>query len=185
MNLKELYAPTSLALIVGSNAFPGMEFRVAGGNTQTVCVPFDLQAAATDVDGAVTNVTLFLAGFPVASASGPTVGTTAEIDLAGPYLFTAEASDDRGGVTWSTQAVTLVSYPLHWIISGGFRTNGTFKICMSGETNQTYQVLAGDDLSGTNWVPIGVMEGTNGSWQFWDTGAAIHRRRFYRVQQLP
>jgi len=29
--------------------------------------------------------------------------------------------------------------PLHWIISGGFRTNGAFKLCMAGETGRVYQ----------------------------------------------
>jgi hypothetical protein len=56
LGLTESYTPTSLLLIAGTNAYPSLAFTVAGGNTQTVCVPFGLQASATDVDGVVTNL---------------------------------------------------------------------------------------------------------------------------------
>jgi len=51
--LTESCTPASLVLIAGSNAFHSLTFTVAGGNTQTVCVPFQLRATAADVDGAV------------------------------------------------------------------------------------------------------------------------------------
>lgn len=171
-------------LIAGSNAFPRLTFTVSGGNTQTVCMPFQLLATAADVDGAVTNITILLDGASIASASGSVVSTTAEIDFAGAYAFTARASDDRGGTTWATQQVTLATYPLHWLIAGGFRTNGVFKLCMQGETNQNYQVLVSDDLNSTNWFPIGIMESTNGTWRFLDTRATNHTRRFYHAEQV-
>jgi len=41
--------------------------------------------------------------------------------------------------------VTLVAYPLRWLVSGGFHANGAFKLCVQGEANQTYQVQASDD----------------------------------------
>ena len=84
-----------------------------------------------------------------------------------------------------TQPVTLVTYPLHWLLPAGFRTNGAFKLCMLRETGRAYQVLACGDLNATNWLPIGVMESTNGIWRFWDAGVANQAWRFYRAQQLP
>jgi hypothetical protein len=75
--------------------------------------------------------------------------------------------------------------PLHGIISGGFRTNGAFKLCMAGETGRSYQVFTSTNLGATNWVVIGVMESTNGIWRFLDTGASNQPFRFYRAEQLP
>ena len=74
---------------------------------------------------------------------------------------------------------------MHWIISGGFRTNGAFKLCMAGETGRVYQVLGSTNLGATNWVPLGVMENTNGIWRFLDSSATNHAYQFYRVEQLP
>ena len=171
--------------ISGSNAFPSLTFTVAGGNTQTVCVPFQLFATAADVDGTVTNLAVLLDGASIASGNGAPLSSTAELDFPGAYTFTARADDNAGGTSWATQTVTLVAYPLHWIISGGFRTNGAFKLCMAGETNRSYQILASTNLGATNWLPVGVMESTNGIWRFLDTGASNQPYQFYRVEQLP
>ena len=185
LGLTESYTPTGLLLIAGSNAYPSLSFTVSGGNTQTVCQPFSLHATATDVDGTITNLTLLLDGSSIASASGSPVSTTAEIDFPQTYSFTARAQDDQGGTTWATQSVVLVTYPLHVLNLGGFRTNGAFKLCLLGETGKDYQVFANTNLSTTNWIPIGVMESTNGIWWYFDTDATNHLHRYYRAQQLP
>jgi hypothetical protein len=161
------------------------ETGCAGGNSQTVCVPFQLLATAADVDGAVTNLDVRLDGAALARGNGAPLSPTVELDFPGAYTFTARADDNAGGTSWATQAVTLAAYPLHWIISGGFRTNGVFKLCMAGETGRFYQVLGSTNLGATNWLPIGVMENTNGIWRFSDTGATNHAYQFYRVEQLP
>ncbi len=153
LNLTESYAATNLLLIAGTNAFPSLTFTVAGGNTQTVCVPFQLLASAADIDGAVINLTLLLTGSPIASANGSPVAITAEIDFPGTYSFTAFAQDDKSATSWSTQSVALLTYPLHDLIVGGFRTNGVLKICMAGEPGKSYQVLVNSNLNTTNWVP--------------------------------
>ena len=183
LGLTESYTPTGLLLIAGSNAYPTLIFTVSGGNTQTVCVPFQLQAAAADVDGALTNVTILLDGSPLAGAGGSPVVTTAELDFPALYTFTARAQENQGGTTWATQWVALVTQPLH-VLTAGFRTNGAFKLCLSGEPGRTYQLQANTNLS-TNWVVIGVMESTNGIWRMLDSGASNHAWRFYRAVQLP
>jgi hypothetical protein len=126
-----------------------------------------------------------LDGSPIASVPNSALATEAEIDFPALYTFTAIAQDDLGGTTWATQEVAVMSWPLHWIIPAGFRTNGAFKLCMLGEAGRSYQVLGSDDLSPTNWVVIGFMEATNGIWRHWDTGAMNHARRFYRAEQVP
>jgi len=185
LGLTESYTSTNLLLIAGSNAYPSLSFTVMGGNTQTVCVPFQLLATAADADGAVTNVAILLDGSPIASAVGSPVAATAEIDFPGVYTFTAQAQDDKGDGRSATQTLALVAHPLHVLTAGGFRTNGAFKLCIVGETNHDYQVLASTNLSTTNWVIIGVMEPTNGIWRFLDTGASNQPFRFYRAEQLP
>lgn len=79
----------------------------------------------------------------------------------------------------------MLSWPLHWLVPGGFRTNGAFKLCMLGETNRSCELQASTNLSATNWVVIGVMENTNGIWRFLDTGAGNQPWRFYRAEQVP
>jgi len=184
LGLTESYTPASLVLIAGSNAFPSLTFTVAGGNTQTVCVPFQLLATAADVDGAVTNLAVLLGGAAIASGNGAPLSPTVELDFPGAYTFTARADDNAGGTSLATQAVTLVTQPLH-VLTAGFRTNGVFKLCMLGEPGRDYQLLASTNLSTTNWMVIGVMESTNGVWRMLDGGATNHAWRFYRAVQVP
>ena len=158
---------------------------VSGGNTQTVCLPFQLQAAAADADGALTNLTILLNGTPIAGAGASPVVTTLGLDFPGLYTFTAVAQDGRGGTTWATEEVAVVSCPLHWLVAGGFRTNGAFKLCMLGETGRDYQLLASTNLNTTNWTPIGIMESTNGIWRLLDGGASTNHWRFYRAERVP
>src|SRR5439155_10046003 len=185
LGLTEYYTPTGLMLIAGSNAYPSLRFTVSGGYTQTVCVQFRLHATAADVDGAVTNLAVLLDGATIDSGAGAPLSHTVELDFPGAYTFTVRADDNAGGTTWATQQVTLVAYPLHWIISGGFRTNGAFKLCVAGETGRVYQVLGSTNLGANTWFPVGVMENTNEIWRFLDTGASNQSFRFYRAEQLP
>ncbi len=115
----------------------------------------------------------------------PPVVTTLDLDFPALYTFTARAQDDQGGTTWATQEVAVVSCPLHWLVAGGFRTNGAFKLCMAGEAGSNYQLLASTDLNSTNWIPLGLMEPTNGIWRLLDAGAFTNGWRFYRAEQVP
>lgn len=185
LGLTESCTPTGLVLIAGSNAYPSLSFSVAGGPTQTVCVPFQLLATAADVDGAVTNLAVLLDGAAIASGNGAPLSPTVELDFPGAYTFTAHADDNVGGTSWATQAVTVVTPPLHELIAAGLRSDGTFNLCLSGEPGRDYQLFANTNLSTTNWRLIGVMESTNGVWRLLDSGATNHPWRFYRAVQLP
>jgi hypothetical protein len=184
LGLAESYTATGLRLIASSNVYPSLSFAVSGGNTQAVCVPFQLQAAAADVDGALTNLSIYLNGSPLTSAPNSPVATQAEIDFPALYTFTARAQDNQGGTTWATQEVALVTQPLH-VLTAGFRSNGVFKLCLSGEPGRAYQLQANTNLSTTNWAVIGVMESTNGVWRLLDKGATNQPWQFYRAVQLP
>ncbi|MBI3853909.1 MAG: hypothetical protein HY298_27095 [Verrucomicrobia bacterium] len=155
---------------------PSLAFTAAAGDTPTVCVPFQLLATAADADGVVTNLAMLLDGAAIAS------GNPESFRGCHPrwsWTFRAHTCSPR------TRMTTQAAYPLHWIISGGFRTNRVFKLCMAGETSRSYQVLASMNLAATNWLPIGVIESTNGIWRFLDTGASNQPLRFYRAEQLP
>ena len=143
-----------------------------------------MRGVAADADGALTNLTILLNGTPIAGAGASPALTTVDLDFRALYTFTAVAQDDQGGTTWATQEVAVVSCPLHWLVAGGFHTNGAFKLCMAGEAGRDYQLLASTDLNTTNWIPLGIMESTNGICRLLDGGAATNQWRFYRAEQL-
>ena len=79
----------------------------------------------------------------------------------------------------------MVSCPLQWLVAGGFRAKGAFKLCLAGEAGSNYQLWASTYLNSTNWNPLGLMDPTNGIWRLLDTGACTNHWRFYRAEQLP
>ena len=107
------------------------------------------------------------------------------LDFPGNVVFSARATDDRGGVRTTNLNTLLVTMPLHVLNLGGIQTNGAFKFCMLGEPGRDYEVLANKNLTTTNWVFTGVMEVTNGIWRFADGGTTNFNRRYYRARQLP
>ncbi len=93
--------------------------------------------------------------------------------------------DYKGGVKQTNITTLFYTDPLHVITPGGMITN-TFRLCMVGETGQTYQVFGSTNIAtpGSNWVNLGVMELlTNGPLRFVDTNATNFGQRFYRAKQ--
>lgn len=179
------YTPTNL-LLRASNALPSLTLNVGGGNTQLVCQPFTVTAAASDLDGVITNLSLALDNLTLASVSGGSSQTLVEDDFPGVKSLTLVARDDRGGRTAVTQALAVVTHPMHVLSLGGVRSNVNFKICMLGEAGSNYLVLASTniDLPTSNWTSLGLMEQTNGIWRYLDGGTVTNRpRRFYRALQ--
>lgn len=180
-----LYTATNL-LLTASNALPNISMTVAGGNTQVVCQPFKVTASATDLDGTITNISLYLNGSLATSASGASVSSTFEQDFPGTNIFEARALDNRGGESIVTQQVVQVTMPLHVLTLGGIRATNTFKFCMLGEEGRSYEVLANTNLNTTNWDALGVMENTNGIWRFIDTNnISDFPQHYYKARQLP
>ena len=178
-----LYTPTSVVLRA-ENKLPTVTISVVNGNTQLVCTPFDLTATASDIDGAVTNFTLFQGTNVLGSSSGTALSARAESDFPTPFVFSARAIDDQGGISWATQAVTMSTSPQLVLQLGGIRSNTTFKLCMLGEAGSNYMVLAATNTRTplSNWTQLGLMESTNGIWRYFDSGAITNLpRRYYRA----
>ena len=177
----EVVYTSNALLLLSSNALPKVTLDV--NPTQMVCNPFPIQASASDLDGSVTNLRVLMAGSPIAATAGNSLGTTVESDYPSVVTFTAEATDDRGGIGSASEQVLLTNLPLHTLMLGGFRGNQVFKICMVGEFGRDYDILATTNLSATNWTNLGLMETTNGVWRFFDSGATNFPRRFYEARQ--
>jgi hypothetical protein len=180
-----LYTPTTV-VFRAENALPTVNLTVLNGNTQFVCTPFKLLATASDVGGAITNLSIAQDGSTFASANSGSVTGTAESDFPLDVTFVAQAIDDQGGKSYATQTVSLATFPLHVLQLGGKRPNGVFKFCMVGETGSNYMVLATTNIAepSANWTQLGLMENTNGIWRYYDNGTLTNRPyRFYRAQQ--
>lgn len=178
---------TTNVILIASNALPAVQLTVPA--TQLVCTPFELQTSASDLDGTVTNLLVFLGADLLASFnSGGPHPLTVEYDHPGLVTFTARATDNKGAVRETNATTLYTTLPLHVLNLGGPRSNGVFKICMLGEAGSNYLALAATNLTVplSNWTTLGTMEHTNGIWRHSDNGTLTNRAyRFYRAQQVP
>jgi hypothetical protein len=181
------YNPTNF-LLQASNSLPFVTFATTSGNyTQNCCQPFDLIATASDLDGSITNLNISWNGSSLASTNNGAVSSKLEYDFPTNITLIIQALDNRGAATAITQAVQIVTAPLHVLFLGGVRTND-FKLCMLGQTGSNYVVFATTNLTipFNNWVNLGTMENTNGIWRYFDYETITNlSRRFYRAKQLP
>jgi hypothetical protein len=177
---------TNALILKSSNALPVVTFSVASGNsTQLVCNPFRVTASATDLDGVVTNLTVRLDTTTIANTTGGAINATSEIDFPSTVNFIATAIDDHAGSRSVTQALQLVTLPLHQLTLGGKRTND-FKICMLGQPGSNYILYATTNVQTPfiNWSNLGVMENTNGIWRYRDASTITNRPfRYYKAKQ--
>ena len=181
------YNPTNF-LLQASNSLPFVNFSTTSGiYTQNCCQPFGLIATASDLDGSITNLNISWNGFSLANTNSGALSSTLEYDFPTNLTLTIQALDNRGAATAITQAVQIVTAPLHVLSLGGVRTND-FKLCMLGQTGSNYVVFATTNLTipFSNWVSLGTMESTNGIWRYFDHETITNLpRRFYRAKQLP
>ena len=157
-----------------------------------VCADSTVTAIANDPDGWVAKLELFLDstnglklgeqdfGFQAAAAftvhwKSDVVGLT--------NIFVARATDNSGAQALSSPvAAVTVLPPLNHLLAYGI-TNGTCELCLGGQTGQVYQVLAATNIEASlsNWATLGVMQGTNGLFRFFDPSVTNQPRRFYRA----
>jgi hypothetical protein len=180
------YYPNALVLRA-SNALPNLV--VSAPATQLVCVPFLLNASATDLDGTITNITFLRGATEIASVNAASGAARVLYDFPGAVTFEVRATDDRGGQKTITTNVTYVTLPLHTINLGGFfETNAAFKLCMLGEEGSNYVVQAAEVFSNpvvTNWNDLGTMTWSNGIFLYRDQYATNFPMRFYRARREP
>jgi hypothetical protein len=149
------------------------------------CHTFLLRGRATDPDGTVTNLDLLLGTNLLASFRGGAGQVTVSHDFPGVLTLTGRATDNEGAIGSTNLAITVVTLPGRVLDPIGFQTNHAFKLCLAGEAGTNYTLLASTNLSQTNWIPLGVMEQTNGIWRFLDASATNQPVRFYRAQPWP
>ena len=188
--LEAFYTATTLVLRA-ENLLPNVSLTVSGGTTQLVCQPFRITATATDPDGVVTNLVISINGGIGASQGGVNLNgsplkTMADSDFPTQITIAAQATDDRNGTRTVSLPVTIYNYAeTNRLFLGGVRTND-FKLCLVGEPGRNYEVYGITNLTTTNWVDLGTMTQSNGTWRYLDQTTMTNRNyRFYRTQQLP
>jgi hypothetical protein len=164
-----------------------------------VCAASRITASASDPDGSVTRLEIFLGGtngpklgeqsFDLSTNGAPvlmSIGWKTNV-LGATNTFVARATDNSGDQTVSSPvAVTTVLPPLHYLIAYGITVNRECEMCMNGQTGRVYSVLATTNLAITNvasWSNLGAMQGTNGFLRFLDPAFTNLSRRFYRAVQ--
>jgi hypothetical protein len=81
--------------------------------------------------------------------------------------------------------LTQITPPIASQIGGISSVPGNqIEIKGTGLPGATYNVLANQDLSTTNWTKIGttICDPQTGAWTFVDAGALNYSKRFYRLQ---
>jgi hypothetical protein len=177
-------------LLIASNALPAVSLSGVPSN-QLVCVPFRLSTFASDIDGSITNLTVFNGTNIVGTwTNGNSRSFGYTYDFPGVTVFTARAYDNKGAIRETNVTTTYYTMPLHVLNLGGVVTNGSasYKFCMLGQSGSNYNVVASTNVEAplASWTPIGTMEETNGIFRYSDIGAITNQvRRFYRAQQTP
>ena len=173
-------------LLRASNSLPIMTLFIPAGGTQLVCHPFTIGAGGSDLDGAVTNLEILVNGLTAISKAGASASNNVDFDFPQFVNVVARGIDDRGGYGFATQHVSVINYPLtNVLFPGGVRTND-FKLCLVGEPGRSYEVYASTNLIKTNWVDLGTMTESNGTWRYVDPATLTNRpQRYYRAKQLP
>lgn len=146
---------------------------------------FLVTASAVDLDGTVTNLTLFLGTNVLVSLPGSPAQINFSSDFPGNLTFTAVATDNEGAQGTTNTTVAITTLPLLTLDAIGFQPNLAFKLCMLGVPGTDYQVWATTDLTAPNWILLGTMESTNGIWRYFDPTATDFPQRFYRAEQPP
>jgi hypothetical protein len=146
---------------------------------------FLITASGTDLDGAVTNMALFLGTNTLLRAAGSSAQVSYSTDFPGNLTFTAVATDNYGVQGTATATVGITTLPVRTLDPVGFQSDLSFKLCMLGVAGTNYQILASTNLEKPAWTAVGTMESTNGIWRFLDPSATNFSRRFYRAQQAP
>jgi hypothetical protein len=148
-----------------------------------------MEATATDIDGAITNVEFLINSTVVTNFTDTNQPYLAVFtnDLTGPFTFQARAYDDKGAVQ-STALQTIVfggkggtnslnpySYPTNLI-----------KFCMEGEPGRNYEVEATTSLTNpVSWTFVTNLSLMDGKWQIYLPDLTNYNYRYYRAVRLP
>lgn len=104
---------TGLVVVASANMPPSVRITSpANGASFTAPASFTITADASDSDGTVASIQLFVNGAPATSSSGPTFSTNVSSLGAGNYSFTAVATDNQGATATSEVVSVVVGTPV-------------------------------------------------------------------------
>ena len=104
---------TGLVVVASANLPPTVRITTpANGASFTAPASFTIAADATDSDGTVTSIQLFVNGAPATSVAGPVFTSNVTALAAGNYSFTATATDDQGATATTPPVSVVVGTPV-------------------------------------------------------------------------
>jgi hypothetical protein len=173
--------PTALATNVVNNITNITTVKLAVTNIACEALLFDV--AGFDPDGAIVRVDLFASGGKIAEKIGSDLRWYWTNTVLGDFVFTAQATDNRGGIANSEEVTVRVVPPLPGrfakplaLLSGGV------ELCYHGDTNKLYEVDATVEFDG--WQNLGPMTLDNELWHFVDPTARQRPFRYFRAREV-
>ena len=144
----------------------------------------NIQASASDSDGTVASLQLFVGTNKLSSLNAPPFAGVTNSLAAGTYTLSAIASDNNGIKTTNTVSVTVVT-PVVVSLGGTVKSSGTnFQFSYSANVGLTYVIERATDLALANWVRLATNTAAGNPVVFVDT-RATNEPAFYRVGRLP
>ena len=151
--------------------------------TNIACEVLGFDVAGFDPDGFISRVELFVNGGKIAEKLGTELHWAWTNKVIAPFVFTAQATDNRGGIANSDAVTVQVVPPLPGHFARPLALlNGSVELCFNGPTNKLYDVDATLDFTG--WENLGPMKVEDELWHYVDTTARSREYRFFRAREV-
>ena len=144
-----------------------------------VCSPIGISASASDSDGFVSKVELFLGSTKIGENIGGSVSVIWTNQTLGSFTFVAKATDNLGATAYSAPAtITVRLPPTEQLRTLGLVATNSFEFCLCGVTGRVYSVQTSSNLN--IWTPWQTVTNQNGVVPLID-GVSNGVARFYRA----
>lgn len=147
----------------------------------TIPYGFEVQisASASDPDGSVARVALYVDNSIIADFANPPFTTFWRPLTAGRHTLLAVAYDNLGSTTSTTLEISVEDPPLDQILSAQF-SDSDFEVTVSAMPGKTYVLLASDDFS--TWAQVDAQPASEKVVLLKDTNSR-DKQKFYRVRR--
>lgn len=155
------------------------------GAVFTVPAIVELTAEASDPDGEVVKVELFVNGARFKTLLAPPFSVRWTNGAPGTYSFRAAATDNTGWQVFSPRAVVTLAFADPVIDVGACHAleSGAFQVRLRGVDGQAFRLEVSEDLIGWNLLTTDSLIGA--AMDYVDESATNLTRRFYRVLPVP